>query len=200
MILAVTLEDGSRVMGNFLPDETLEQILFKLCPREVKIEENPIVIYMRNEIFGENLQKKTLRSLGLRGGRAMMRLVHKSPEELKIQANVSAPLPSKPVIEKPFRPVLKVEAAPQETVVPTEEQHEPQVQVKAVQKKPEVDILKLAREKRKLESSPSKSVETQQIIPKTRQKVDILEPMEVDDNLEPANTPPEIEENFIFVN
>ncbi len=53
----------------------------------------PVCIYMRQEVVGEKaLQEKTLRSLGLTKGSAIIRLVHRSESQLKTQANISAPL------------------------------------------------------------------------------------------------------------
>ncbi|GLV45871.1 uncharacterized protein CBL_11668 [Carabus blaptoides fortunei] len=103
VILCVQLENGTRLTGNYVPNDTLLNILSQICPDEIKLETNPVVIYMRQEIIGtEAMQKTTLKLLGLNGGRAMVRLIHRKPEELHTQANVSAPLPSKPPVEKPY--------------------------------------------------------------------------------------------------
>ncbi|EFA01451.2 tether containing UBX domain for GLUT4 [Tribolium castaneum] len=196
VILAINSESGDRVMGNFQPDDTLWSVLTKLCP-SIKPDDNPVLVYMRNEIYGDNLQKATLRSLGLRGGRAMMRLMYRRPDELKVQANVSAPLPTKPVEEKPFHRTLKTEAEYSKTT-----------DVKPLQKKTEVDLLKLAREKRKL-SSPSKTPETETHSPKTKPKVESDdEKMDVDlpENIanypkEPVTNPSssQLEDDFVFL-
>lgn len=102
IILAVNLENGKRLVGNFIPGETLINVLTQLCPDCLSMEKNPVVIYMRQEIFGKKLKTVTLKSLGITGGRAMIRLLDKTPEELKVQANVAVPLPHKPVEEKPY--------------------------------------------------------------------------------------------------
>lgn len=99
--VGVQLEDGKRVMDDFNTSATIEQVLKRLCPSE--INENTVVIYMRNEIYGEELNVKNLKDLGITSGRAMLRLMHRNPKELKVQANVSAPLPAKPVEEKPYK-------------------------------------------------------------------------------------------------
>lgn len=200
VILAINSENGERVIGNFQPDDNLWNVLTKLCSN-VKREDNPVLVYMRNEIYGDNLQKTTLRSLGLRGGRAMMRLMYRRPDELKVQANVSAPLPAKPVEEKPYHRTLKTESDNSKT----------NSEVKPVQKKNEVDLLKLAREKRRL-SSPTKVPEPEEHSPKSKPKVELEEQMDVDmtENM-PAkqqhkvsvSEPPQVvslpEEEFVFV-
>ncbi|XP_046403355.1 tether containing UBX domain for GLUT4 [Ischnura elegans] len=95
--LGVQIETGERFMGAFMPSDTLWTVLNKLCLDEVSKEGNPVVIYMRTEVSGpSSLQTTNLRSLGITGGRAMLRFVHRSPEVLKTQANVSAPL-SRPI-------------------------------------------------------------------------------------------------------
>nr|CAD7458861.1 unnamed protein product [Timema tahoe] len=91
--LGLQLESGSRPMGDFLPSDSLWKVITKLCPEEANPDSNPVVIYMRREVAGkEELENTTLRHLGLMGGRAMLRFVHRTAEELHRQANVSAPL------------------------------------------------------------------------------------------------------------
>lgn len=102
--VALNLEDGSRVQGTFMPSSTLLDVLNTLYDSQ---KSNPVVIYMRREIYGEDLSKLDLRSLGLTGGRAMLRVIHKTPEELKTQANISNAIPSKPVVEKPYKRVFQ---------------------------------------------------------------------------------------------
>lgn len=46
----------------------------KLCPAEADLDSHPVIIYMRREVSGlKALEGTTLRSLGLTGGRAMLR-------------------------------------------------------------------------------------------------------------------------------
>lgn len=75
--IALNLESGGRLMGTFNPDATLLAIANQLCPSEANLEQNPVIIFMRNEIYGEGLKTTTLRSLGITSGRAMLRLIHK---------------------------------------------------------------------------------------------------------------------------
>ncbi|GBP19847.1 Tether containing UBX domain for GLUT4 [Eumeta japonica] len=84
---------SDRRTAEFSPTVSIYEILIILAPEEMKVFEHPTVIYMRQEIQGlKALQEKTLRQLGLISGRAILRLLNKSPEELKNQANVSSVL------------------------------------------------------------------------------------------------------------
>lgn len=75
--IALNLESGDRIMGTFSPGTTLLDITNQLCPSGANLEQNPVIIYMRHEIYGQNLSTTTLRSLGITSGRAMLRLIHK---------------------------------------------------------------------------------------------------------------------------
>lgn len=93
--ICVQLEDGTRVDGSFPPSATLRDIIEQLCPESDK--ETPVVVYMRSTLSGDALDSSSLKSLGLTsGGRALFRLIHTDPESLKVQANVSKPLPQRP--------------------------------------------------------------------------------------------------------
>ncbi|XP_065089080.1 tether containing UBX domain for GLUT4 [Ochlerotatus camptorhynchus] len=98
IILVVQLEDGTRLDGTFKSSTSLLDVLKTVCYEKANAEANPVMIYMRREVLWDSLDKTTLKSLGLTGGRAIIRLLQRKPEELKTQANVSAPLPHK---EKP---------------------------------------------------------------------------------------------------
>lgn len=191
IILAIQLEDGKRVVGNFNPNEKLINVLTTLCPES--LETSPVVIYTRREIYGEALNTTTLKNLGLTGGRAMIRLIHKTPEELKMQANVSAPLPSKPVEEKPYyRKPVKANSPTKEEATCS---FEPP---KNVQKNTSVDLLKLAREKRKNHEKPLNVEEKRKTSIEDQTKVVEEVSMEVD---EPSkqNYEDKIEDDFVFV-
>lgn len=151
LTLGVHLENGERVTGKFQPHDKLIDVIKSLCPNAVKLDENPVVIYMRREVYGKELHETSLRDLGLTNGRAMVRLIHRwaqfyyslviveksyifntffirTPAELKTQANVSAPLPVKPTEEKPYvRKLQKIEEPPKETAPVTSKQ-EPTIQ------------------------------------------------------------------------
>lgn len=81
VILCLQLEDGSRLNGTFESSILLIDVLEQLYPNYVK--QDAVIIFMRKEVFGDNLRSTTLKSLGLTGGRALLRLLHKTPEELK---------------------------------------------------------------------------------------------------------------------
>ena len=90
--IALQLENGSRVIGEYSSEDTLDKMLEKA---QSKLEGNipnghePVVIYMRKEIVGlETLSKTSLKMLGLAGGSAVLRLIHRNPESLVDQANV----------------------------------------------------------------------------------------------------------------
>lgn len=96
--ICIQTEDGARVGSSFSCSTTLQEIISTLCPEKSRIDQNPIVIYMRKEVHGESLTTTTLKSLGLSSGSALLRLVNADPESLKTQANVSAPLARKPTM------------------------------------------------------------------------------------------------------
>lgn len=93
--IGIQLENGERLTGEFLPSTPLLEILKNLCP-DVNLD-TAVLIYMHREINGvEALESTTLRSLGLSNGRAMLRLIHRDPEQLKFQAHVYVPKAPKP--------------------------------------------------------------------------------------------------------
>lgn len=75
---------GNQLHGTFKPSTTLFEVLTTLLSLDdLKVDSNPVVIYMRRSIQGENaLKETTLKNLGLTGGRAMLRLLHRSAEQL----------------------------------------------------------------------------------------------------------------------
>ena len=100
--VGLALESGDRVMGEFDPSDSLWHVVKTLCPDEAEADELadilPVIFYLGREECGtENLERTTLRSLGLTSGGAILRFFKKTPEELHHQANVSAPL-SKPAV------------------------------------------------------------------------------------------------------
>ena len=54
----------------------------------------PVVVYMRKEISGNELNQTTLKGLGLKGGMsAALRFFYKPPDAVKEQANIFIPAP-----------------------------------------------------------------------------------------------------------
>ena len=50
----------------------LYNVIVKLCGEE-KARQNPVIIYTRQEVVGEELKTTTLKQLGLTGGNALLR-------------------------------------------------------------------------------------------------------------------------------
>ncbi|KAH8381437.1 hypothetical protein KR093_004770 [Drosophila rubida] len=97
VVVCIQLQDGSREQGEFAPHCTVWHVVQELCLTLSESYESPVIIYMRSEVIGmEQMQKTTLKSLGILEGRAMMRLINKKPEDLKRQANVYKPAEVKP--------------------------------------------------------------------------------------------------------
>lgn len=96
---------GRRVQGVFAPDTTVLAIVQQLGGDEVlaaaggPVRADTVCVYMRTELWGDRLATTTLRSLGLTSGRAAIRVMHKDPDTLRVQANVSAPLVATPVVQ-----------------------------------------------------------------------------------------------------
>ncbi|XP_054730906.1 tether containing UBX domain for GLUT4 [Anastrepha obliqua] len=90
--ICVQLEDGSRAQGQFKPNNSLWQVIEQLGAEAIKSYTSPVAIYMRQDIIGkERMQETTLKSLGIIEGRAMIRVINKTAEDLKSQANVYIP-------------------------------------------------------------------------------------------------------------
>lgn len=190
VILALNLENGDRIVGNFIPSQTLLSVLEQLCPDCLSNIKNPVVIYMRQEIYGQNLETRTLRSLGITGGRAMIRLMDKAPEELKEQANVATPLPHKPVEEKPYIRKIKDsftevssnsitletdknDLKPDDSM-DTETSNIVENKSNSFKKGGTIDLIKLAKEKRKNTDSTSNQEKRPNVSSDNSNKSDIL--------------------------
>lgn len=76
--IGLQLENGSRLLGEFIAADSLWDVLEKLCPDEATSSEPPVIIYMRREIYGQqSLRDTTLKQLGLTHGKAILRLLHR---------------------------------------------------------------------------------------------------------------------------
>ncbi|KAM4691462.1 tether containing UBX domain for GLUT4 [Rhinophrynus dorsalis] len=79
--VALQLEDGARLQGQFLCSQTLLDVLSQFPETRTRLEQvdpgySPVCIYMRDEVTGNlALQQTTLQSLGLTGGSAIIRFV-----------------------------------------------------------------------------------------------------------------------------
>ncbi|KFQ04831.1 Tether containing UBX domain for GLUT4, partial [Leptosomus discolor] len=81
--IALQLDDGSRLQDTFLCQQTLWELLNHFGKIREFVEEHgefsPVCIYMRDEVSGKDaLEKTTLKSLGLTGGSAIIRVVMKT--------------------------------------------------------------------------------------------------------------------------
>lgn len=82
--ICVQLEDGTRYQDQFKPNDSLWNVLGKLCGDKLQTYTHPVAIYTRQEVVGkEQLKGITLKSLGIIEGRALIHLLNKKPEELK---------------------------------------------------------------------------------------------------------------------
>ncbi|NWS73199.1 ASPC1 protein, partial [Crotophaga sulcirostris] len=80
--IALQLADGSRLQDTFRCQQTLWELLNHFAKIRELMEQcgeiSPVCIYMRDEVSGKDaLEKKTLKSLGLTGGSAIIRVVMK---------------------------------------------------------------------------------------------------------------------------
>ncbi|NXG73401.1 ASPC1 protein, partial [Baryphthengus martii] len=80
--VALQLDDGSRLQDTFLCEQTLWELLNHFAKIREFMEQHgefsPVCIYMRDEVSGKDaLEKTTLKSLGLTGGSAIIRIVMK---------------------------------------------------------------------------------------------------------------------------
>jgi tether containing UBX domain for GLUT4 len=86
--IALQLEHGGRVIGNYSSDETLDKVVAKAKDKLEIMDDSaePVIIYMRQEIIGEQaLASTSLKKLGLTGGSAVLRLIHRTPGSLTEQ-------------------------------------------------------------------------------------------------------------------
>ncbi|KAA0701384.1 Tether containing UBX domain for GLUT4 [Triplophysa tibetana] len=144
--IALQLEDGSRLQGNFSSGQTLWDLLTHF-PQIRPSEVTPVCVYMRDEICGEAALKKTsLKSLGLTGGSAIIRYVLKTasaPDDLTdavAKATASPSLPPEtsilPVsVETPAPPPEATPPVKQTLPVKQEEEDPKKVQEQSVRPK-----------------------------------------------------------------
>lgn len=81
--LVIQTTSGNRFEGNFKPTNQLHEILEQLCPDE-NGHSDLVAVYMRTEITADNFQKTSLKDLGLLDGRAIIRLIRRSPDAAKM--------------------------------------------------------------------------------------------------------------------
>ncbi|XP_077643544.1 tether containing UBX domain for GLUT4 isoform X2 [Lonchura striata] len=96
--IALQLDDGSRLQDTFLCQQTLWELLNRFAKIRELMEQDgelsPVCIYMRDEISGKDaLEKTTLKSLGLIGGNAVIRVVMKKCSSSAWEEVVDATVP-----------------------------------------------------------------------------------------------------------
>ncbi|NWV79786.1 ASPC1 protein, partial [Dasyornis broadbenti] len=104
--IALQLDDGSRLQDTFLCQQTLWELLNHFAKIRELMEQHgelsPVCIYMRDEIAGKDaLEKTTLKSLGLMGGNAIVRVVMKKCSSSSGEEPVGATVPCKEPTVRP---------------------------------------------------------------------------------------------------
>ncbi|XP_066471420.1 tether containing UBX domain for GLUT4 [Tiliqua scincoides] len=127
--IALQLDNGSRLQDTFSSSQTLWEILGHFAQTREYVEQHceisPVCIYMRDEITGKSaLEKTSLKSLGLTGGNAIIRVVLKVPTTAGHTEAGSSKSPSK---KQTVRPASWEEQAgpslPRTNTVPTTSAH-----------------------------------------------------------------------------
>ncbi|NXG25938.1 ASPC1 protein, partial [Grallaria varia] len=104
--IALQLDDGSRLQDTFLCQQTLWELLNHFAKIRELVEQHgefsPVCIYMRDEISGKDaLEKTTLKSLGLTGGSAIVRVVMKKCSSSGREDAVGAMVPCNELTVRP---------------------------------------------------------------------------------------------------
>ncbi|KFP90714.1 Tether containing UBX domain for GLUT4, partial [Apaloderma vittatum] len=104
--IALQLDDGSRLQDTFLCQRTLWELLNHFAKTREFMEQcgefSPVCIYMRDEISGKDaLEKTTLKSLGLTGGSAIIRVVMKKCSSSGREEAVGATVPCNELTVRP---------------------------------------------------------------------------------------------------
>lgn len=81
--LVVLTTAGNRVQGIFKPDDRLYDIFQHSCPEECNYDDL-LAVYMRTEVTVDKFPTTSLKDLGLLYGRAMIRLMRRSPDAAKM--------------------------------------------------------------------------------------------------------------------
>ncbi|XP_074778581.1 tether containing UBX domain for GLUT4 isoform X1 [Athene noctua] len=104
--IALQLDDGSRLQDTFQCQQTLWELLNHFAKIREFMEQpgefSPVCIYMRDEISGKDaLEKATLKSLGLTGGSAIIRVVMKKCSSSGQEEAVGATVPCDELTGRP---------------------------------------------------------------------------------------------------
>ncbi|NWU13282.1 ASPC1 protein, partial [Cephalopterus ornatus] len=127
--IALQLDDGSRVQDTFLCQQTLWELLNHFAKIRELMEQHgefsPVCIYMRDEISGKDaLEKTTLKSLGLTGGSAIVRVVMKKRSSSGQEEAVGAVVPcNEPTVRPHSMEGAEDVLLPQATMFPKDLDH-----------------------------------------------------------------------------
>ncbi|KAK9966915.1 hypothetical protein ABG768_003997 [Culter alburnus] len=158
--IALQMEDGSRLQDSFSSGQTLWDLLTHFPQTRTSDLEasgpTPVCVYMRDEISGEEVLKKTtLKSLGLTGGSAIIRYVLKGSSSScpgadmdAVKTTVSQPPPPEPSAPAP----VKTPAPPTEVAAPLN--HHP---VKQEEEEPNTSQEQAVRPKTKAAGEPQET-------------------------------------------
>ncbi|XP_048056892.1 tether containing UBX domain for GLUT4 isoform X2 [Megalobrama amblycephala] len=158
--IALQMEDGSRLQDSFSSGQTLWDLLTHFPQTRTSDLEasgpTPVCVYMRDEISGEEVLKKTtLKSLGLTGGSAIIRYVLKGSSSScpaadmdAVKTTISHPPPPEPSAPAP----MKTPAPPTEVAAPLN--HHP---VKQEEEEPNTSQEQAVRPKTKAAGEPQES-------------------------------------------
>ena len=89
--VCLQLPSGERLMDSFTTSTSLGSVLDTMGEKlgTAGEGEEPVLVYMRREVVGRaEMERLTLRTLGLIQGKGLFRFFYKKPEDLKVQANV----------------------------------------------------------------------------------------------------------------
>ncbi|XP_064532412.1 tether containing UBX domain for GLUT4 [Pseudopipra pipra] len=127
--IALQLDDGSRLQDTFLCQQTLWELLNHFAKIRELMEQHgefsPVCIYMRDEISGKDaLEKTTLKSLGLTGGSAIVRVVMKKRSSSGQEEAVGAMVPcNEPTVRPRSMEGAEDVLLPQATTFPKDLDH-----------------------------------------------------------------------------
>lgn len=191
--IGLQFEDGERRTADFAPNTSLFDLLNSMAPEEFKALTHPTILYMRHEITGVSaLKEKTLRQLGLIGGRAILRLLNKA--ENAMQANVST------VYRRPFPPKEEKENQERKQSIPVDNNtagpsnaQSSNIQKTAYTKSTNpIDLIKkenVEKQKVQTKEDPARTVEVE---PPSKD----IEPMEVEEIATNSSTSVSSQENL----
>ena len=147
--VCLQLPDGARLMDNFPVSSSLGSVLDHWQEKLGSGEEGeePVMVYMRREVVGRReMDKVTLRTLGLVQGKGLFRFFFKKPEQLRVQANVYD-MKEKEKSEPKELPHIPMRLAPDNTKEPepNNEQKEESPMEVAVEPKPSTSTTDVTR-------------------------------------------------------